>query len=455
MRKSSGFRKVLVANRGEIAVRIIRACRELGIKTVAVHSTADTGMLHTKLADESVCIGGPFPKDSYLNVMAITSAAKLTGCDAIHPGYGFLSEKPILAELCDELEITFIGPRSEVIRELGDKDRAKRVAKSVNIPTVPGSEEPVENVDQAFDIARDIGFPVLLKACAGGGGRGMRIVESESDFKEQFSNAQQEVISAFGDPHIIIEKYISKAKHIEVQILGDLHGNFLHFGLRECSAQRRFQKVIEEALPPTIPDDVQGEIADQALKLCKHLAYHCLGTVEFIYDCDEEKYYFLEVNTRIQVEHPVSEEVARVDLVKLQILAAQGDKITLKQDDIKFTGHAIELRVNAEDSVNLLPQAGQIEFYHQPSGFGIRVDSYLHTGAQVSPYYDSMVAKIICWERDRQSCIAKSLAALNEMVVVGVQTNQGFLRQILLSEEFQNGSYTTNLVSSILQDSGV
>lgn len=455
MRKSSSFRKVLVANRGEIAIRIIRACRELGIKTVAVHSTADTGMLHTKLADESVCIGGPFPKDSYLNVMAITSAAKLTGCDAIHPGYGFLSEKPILAELCDELEIAFIGPRAEVIRELGDKDRAKRVAKSVNIPTVPGSEEPVENVDQAFDIARDIGFPVLLKACAGGGGRGMRIVESESDFKEQFSNAQQEVISAFGDPHIIIERYIKKAKHIEAQILGDLHGNFLHFGLRECSAQRRFQKVIEEALPPTLPDDVQGEIADQALKLCKHLGYHCLGTVEFIYDCDEQKYYFLEVNTRIQVEHPVSEEVSRVDLVKLQILAAQGDKITLNQGEIKFSGHAIELRVNAEDSVNLLPQAGQVEFYHQPSGFGVRVDSYLHSGAQVSPYYDSMIAKIICWERDRESCIDKSLAALNEMVVVGVQTNQGFLRKILSSDEFLSGHYTTNLVSSILQGSDV
>ncbi|MCX7952114.1 MAG: ATP-grasp domain-containing protein, partial [Deltaproteobacteria bacterium] len=323
---SGFFKKILIANRGEIAVRIIRACKELGIKTVAVYSTADSDSLHIKLADESVCIGGPFPRESYLNVMAIISAAKLTGCDALHPGYGFLSEKQVLPELCQELGITFIGPRSDVIKELGDKDKAKQLAKKTGIPTVPGAESGVENVEEAYDIACSIGFPVLIKAVAGGGGRGMRIVYEKSEFKEQFSNAQQEVLSAFGDPNVLVEKYIPRAKHIEVQILGDLHGNYVHFGLRECSVQRRFQKIIEEALPHLVSREIQETVARDALKLVRSLGYHCLGTVEFIYDCDDQKHYFLEVNTRIQVEHPITEEITGRDLVKLQIMAGAGAK---------------------------------------------------------------------------------------------------------------------------------
>ncbi|MCS6961538.1 MAG: acetyl-CoA carboxylase biotin carboxylase subunit [Deltaproteobacteria bacterium] len=447
---SGFFKKILIANRGEIAVRIIRACKELGIKTVAVYSTADSDSLHIKLADESVCIGGPFPRESYLNVMAIISAAKLTGCDALHPGYGFLSEKQVLPELCQELGITFIGPRSDVIKELGDKDKAKQLAKKTGIPTVPGAESGVENVEEAYDIACSIGFPVLIKAVAGGGGRGMRIVYEKSEFKEQFSNAQQEVLSAFGDPNVLVEKYIPRAKHIEVQILGDLHGNYVHFGLRECSVQRRFQKIIEEALPHLVSREIQETVARDALKLVRSLGYHCLGTVEFIYDCDDQKHYFLEVNTRIQVEHPITEEITGRDLVKLQIMAGAGAKLPLSQKDITFNGHAIELRVNAEDSVNLLPQSGKVHFYHQPSGFGVRVDSCLFSGAFVSPYYDSLLGKIILWAEDRDQCLKKALWALNEMAVVGVETNQKFIEKILCNEEFVRGTYTTTLVDNLL-----
>lgn len=443
------FRKLLVANRGEIAVRIIRAARELGINTVAVYSKADEGALHVKLAHESVCIGSAFSKDSYLNAMAIMSAATLTGCDALHPGYGFLSEKTILPELCEKFGIAFIGPKAEVIKMLGDKDEAKTIARSIGIPTVPGSNNPVETYQEGLELANQIGFPVIIKACAGGGGRGMRIVYEKSSFKEQFLNAQQEALTSFGDGSLLVEKYISKAKHIEVQILGASDGSVIHFGLRECSIQRRFQKIIEEALPPTLTKDILEKISNDAIKLAKKINYTSLGTVEFIFDCDERKHYFLEVNTRIQVEHPVTEEITGMDLVKLQILNSCEKSLKIKQSDIKFQGHAIEARVNAEDPVNQLPQSGRIEFFHQPSGFRVRVDSFVYSGCVIPPYYDSLIAKVICWGRDREESIHKLISALTEMVVVGIPTNQEFLKEILLSQEFQDGTYTTKFIEQL------
>ncbi len=443
------FKKLLIANRGEIAVRIIRTARELGIKTVAVYSKADEEALHVKLADESVCIGPAFPKDSYLNAMAIMSAATLTGCDALHPGYGFLSEKTILPELCEKLGITFIGPNANVIKSLGDKDEAKLIAKKAKIPVVPGSEKAVESYQEGLEIANYIGFPVLIKACAGGGGRGMRVVYDKGGFKEEFFNAQQEALSSFGDGSLLVEKYIPNAKHIEVQILGAADGSCIHFALRECSVQRRFQKLIEEALPYTLSKTLIDRISSDAVKLAKKIGYDSLGTVEFLYDCDTEKHYFLEVNTRIQVEHPVTEEICRFDLVKIQILTAAEKTLPLKQNDIKFRGHAIEARVTAEDPINHLPQSGRVQFYHQPSGFGVRVDSFLYSGCSVPPYYDSMIAKIICWAESRHDCIQKLLSSLSELVVVGIVTNQEFLKSIILSSEFQSGNYTTKLIESM------
>jgi len=446
-------KKILIANRGEIAVRIIRTCKELGLGTVVIHSTADSGSLATKLADESICVGGPFSKDSYLNVPSIVSAATLTGCDAIHPGYGFLSEKPILPELCSQIGITFIGPSADSMRTLGDKEHAKKLARDLGLPTIPGSSDPVTDFNEALKEAEKIGFPILLKAAAGGGGRGMRVVRDLSGFEQEFRFAQQEVESAFSDNRILIEKFFPKAKHLEVQILGDLHGNYYALGLRECSAQRRFQKIIEEALPYRIEKSKQDLIAKDALKLAKHINYHSLGTVEFLYDCEQRKHYFLEVNTRVQVEHPVTEELFRLDLVRLQILAAFGEEIKLSKDQLQPRGHTIEARVNAEDSVNLLPQSGKVNFFHQPSGFGVRVDTFLFSDCFVPPYYDSLIAKVICWGEDRNIAISRLKRALEELVVSGIQTNQQLLLKMIEHESFISGEYDINFVNFIISES--
>lgn len=440
------FKKILIANRGEIAVRIIRACHELSIKTVAVHSVADVNALHVKLAKESVCIGPALAKDSYLNIASVMAAAVATGADAIHPGYGFLSENPAFAEICASCGITFIGPSVKNMRVMGDKARARRAADRAGVPTIPGDSTGYSDPGLALSVAKKAGFPVLLKACAGGGGRGMKIVEDADSFASIFNTAKREVEAAFGDEHLLVEKYLPEVRHVEVQIAGDEHKNVIHLGVRDCSIQRRYQKVIEEAPSPSLPDKLRKKIESAAVELAKSVNYNSLGTVEFLVDLKKQDFYFIEMNTRLQVEHPVTEMVTDTDLVKEQIAIAAGEKLSLSQKQVTVTGHAIEVRINAEDPETLIPSPGLVETYHPPGGQNVRVDSAVYSGYTVPPYYDSMIAKLIVRGQTREECIQKQLVALNEFMIDGVKTNIELHRRILRHPDFQSGNFHTKFL---------
>ncbi|MCB0352089.1 MAG: acetyl-CoA carboxylase biotin carboxylase subunit [Bdellovibrionales bacterium] len=443
------FRKILVANRGEIALRIIRACHELGIKTVAVHSTADEDALHVKLASESVCIGPALAKDSYLNIASIMAAAVATQADAIHPGYGFLSENPAFAEICGSCGITFIGPSVRNMRVMGDKARARRAADKVGVPTIPGDSKGMLEPGEALEAAKSAGFPILLKACAGGGGRGMKIVRNEDEFISSFKTAQREVEAAFDDGHLLVEKYLPEVRHVEVQIAGDRLKNVIHLGVRDCSIQRRYQKVIEEAPSPGLPPHLQEKIQNAAVQLGESVGYSSVGTVEFLVNLKEENFYFIEMNTRLQVEHPVTELLTDTDIVKEQILIAAGEPLSLTQADVRMAGHVIECRINAEDPVKMIPSPGYVPSYHPPGGNGVRVDSAVYSGYTVQPYYDSMIAKLIVKAKDRNSCIQKMLVALDEFIVEGIRTNIELHRRILRHPRFQSGDFHTKFLDSV------
>lgn len=449
MIKKPPFKKVLIANRNEIAVRVIRACHEMGIKTVAVHSKADESALHVKLASESVCIGPALAKDSYLNITAIMSAAVATGCDAIHPGYGFLSENAAFAEICGSCGITFIGPTVRNMRIMGDKARARRAADKAGVPTIPGDSKGFLEASEAIKVAEAAGYPVLLKACAGGGGRGMKIVHSADEFDRLFSTAQREVEAAFGDGSLLVEKYLPKVRHVEVQIAGDQHKNLVSIGVRDCSIQRRYQKIIEEAPSPLLPEDLRKQIEAAAVEVGKSVNYSSVGTVEFLVDLQNKKFYFIEMNTRLQVEHPVTEMVCDMDLVKEQIRIAAGEPLSRTQKDIVMNGHAIEVRVNAEDPKSLIPSPGLITSYHPPGGHGVRVDSALYAGYTVQPYYDSLVSKLIVRAATREECIQKMLVALDEYLIDGIQTNIELHRRILNHPDFQGGNFHTKFLDQV------
>jgi acetyl-CoA carboxylase biotin carboxylase subunit len=440
------IKKILIANRGEIAVRVIRACKELEIQTVAVHSTADNESMHVRLADESICIGSSKAQDSYLNVPSLISAIEITGADAVHPGYGFLSENYKFAEILEQHKIKFIGPSSELIRKMGDKIEAKKIAKSLGLPIVAGSETGIKDINEAKKIAKEVGFPVLIKAAGGGGGKGMRIVHSEDKLEENIKIAQSEAKKFFNNEEVFIEKFFENPRHIEVQILSDGKNNTVHLGERDCSVQRRYQKIIEESPCPIINDEQRKYLLDVSVNAISKLGYEGAGTLEFIYD--KGKFYFLEMNTRLQVEHPVTEEVTGVDLVKRQIEIASTGKLNLNQKDITFFGHAIECRINAEDpSKDFLPSAGTIKIYNQPSGPGTRVDSCVFQGCKIPPYYDSLVAKLICHGKDRSSAIARLKRALDEFVIDGVKTTIDLHKKILRNEDFINSKYDVNWLS--------
>lgn len=440
------IKKILIANRGEIAVRVIRACKELEIATVAVHSTADNESMHVRLADESICIGSQKAQDSYLNIPSLISAIEITGADAVHPGYGFLSENYKFAEILEQHKIKFIGPSSELIRKMGDKIEAKKIAKSLGLPIVSGSETGIKDIGEAIKISKEIGFPVLIKAAGGGGGKGMRIVHSEDKLEENIKIAQTEAKKFFNNDEVFIEKFFENPRHIEVQILSDGKDNTVHLGERDCSVQRRYQKIIEESPCPVINDEQRKYLLDVSVNAISKLGYEGAGTLEFIYD--KGKFYFLEMNTRLQVEHPVTEEVTGIDLVKRQIEIASTGKLNLQQKDITFFGHAIECRINAEDpSKDFLPSAGTIKTYNQPSGPGTRVDSCVFQGCKIPPYYDSLVAKLICHGRDRASAISRLKRSLDEFVIEGVSTTIDLHKKILRNEDFINSKYDVNWLS--------
>jgi len=440
------IKKILIANRGEIAVRVIRACKELEIATVAVHSTADNESMHVRLADESICIGSQKAQDSYLNIPSLISAIEITGADAVHPGYGFLSENYKFAEILEQHKIKFIGPSSELIRKMGDKIEAKKIAKSLGLPIVSGSEAGIKDISEAIKVSKEIGFPVLIKAAGGGGGKGMRIVHSEDKLEENIKIAQTEAKKFFNNDEVFIEKFFENPRHIEVQILSDGKDNTVHLGERDCSVQRRYQKIIEESPCPVINDEQRKYLLDVSVNAISKLGYEGAGTLEFIYD--KGKFYFLEMNTRLQVEHPVTEEVTGIDLVKRQIEIASTGKLNLQQKDIIFFGHAIECRINAEDpSKDFLPSAGTIKTYNQPSGPGTRVDSCVFQGCKIPPYYDSLVAKLICHGRDRASAISRLKRSLDEFVIEGVNTTIDLHKKILRNEDFVNSKYDVNWLS--------
>lgn len=444
------FRKVLIANRGEVAVRIIRACHELGIKTVAVHSTADANALHVKLANESVCIGPPPSTESYLNITAIISAAAATGADAIHPGYGFLSENASFSEICAQCGIMFIGPSVRNMMLMGDKARARRSAIKNEVPTVPGSDAAGTDAEAALKEAEAIGFPVLIKATAGGGGRGMKIVHDPADFVRLFEQAKREVEAAFSDPNVYIEKYIAQARHVEVQIMGDRFHNVIHLGERDCSTQRRYQKLVEESPAPNMRQEVRDRIHESAVRLAKSINYSSVGTMEFLFDSLTENFYFIEMNTRLQVEHPVTEMVTMTDIVKEQIWLASGRELSLSQSSVKYSGHAIEARINAEDPNTFAPSPGEIVGYHPPGGLGIRIDSAIYDRYKVPPYYDSLIAKVIAHGQTRDEAIRKLLVALDECIIGGIKTNMDLHRRILSHPEFVAGRVHTRLLDEIL-----
>lgn len=441
--------KVLIANRGEIALRILRACKELGIKTVAVHSSADRDLMHVRLADESVCIGPASATDSYLNVPAIISATEVTDAVAIHPGYGFLAENADFAEQVEKSGFVFIGPRAETIRLMGDKVSAIKMMREAGVPTVPGSDGPIDdNKERTLAIARKIGYPVIVKAAAGGGGRGMRVVHNEAALLKAVYVTQSEAKAFFGSGVVYIEKFLENPRHVEIQILADGQGNAVHLGDRDCSMQRRHQKVLEEAPAPDIPEHIRQAVAETCVKACEKMNYRGAGTLEFLYQ--DEQFYFIEMNTRVQVEHPVTEMVTGIDIVKEQLRIASGEKLSIKQSDVKITGHSVECRINAEDPVTFLPCPGKINLFHAPGGNGIRVDSHIYSGYTVPPYYDSLIAKLITYGEDRNCALAKMSNALDELLIDGIRTNTALHKDIIRDTEFQKGGVNIHYLESKL-----
>lgn len=444
------LKSVLIANRGEIALRIIRACKELGIKSILAYSEGDRDSLPVKLADQAVCIGPANAAKSYNNPQLIVSAALAFGAEAIHPGYGFLSEKADFVRMVEEEKIKFVGPSSEHIRQMGDKIEAKKIAQRAGVPTVPGSDGVVSEPEEAFKIAKEAGFPLLIKAAAGGGGRGMRVVESEETLEKDLKEIMSEAQTAFNDPSVYIERYLTDIRHIEIQVLADGE-NVVALGERDCTSQRRNQKLIEEAPSPAIDEELRAGLEEAAINLCKEVGYRNAGTIEFVFDNIERKYYFIEMNTRIQVEHPVTEMITGVDLIKEQLRIAGGQKLSLTQDDIEIRGHAIECRINAEDpNENFAPRPGKIEHYRAPGGFGVRMDTHIETGYTIPPFYDSMVGKLICWADTRDEAIARMLRAIDEMKVEGVVTTAPFQAMLLNSAKFRSGEFNTGYVAKML-----
>ena len=441
--------KVLIANRGEIAVRIIRACREMGIETVAVYSEADASALHVQLADEAVCIGPAASKDSYLNMENIISATVISGADAIHPGFGFLSENARFAEMCRQCHITFIGPSPELIHRMGNKSEARKTMMEAGVPVVPGTKEPVFEAAEGKKIADAMGYPVMIKASSGGGGKGMRIAASSEEFEENFRLAQMESVSSFNDDTMYIEKYIEAPRHIEFQILGDAYGHVIHLGERDCSIQRRHQKVLEESPSPAMTEKLRKKMGDTAIRAAKAVGYESAGTIEFLLD-KNENFYFMEMNTRIQVEHPVTESVTNVDLIKSQIRIASGEALNIRQEDVVFKGHAIECRINAENpEKNFRPSPGKINHLHLPGGKGIRVDTAVYAGYTIPPYYDSMIAKVIVLGKSRNEAIKKMKSALSEFIVDGIDTNVDFQMEIMNNAGFQSGDFSTDFIEQM------
>ncbi len=439
------FNKVLIANRGEIALRIIRSCKELGIKTVAIYSTADENSLHVHFADESVCIGPAPATESYLDFRKIIGAAEITGADAIHPGYGFLAENAAFADACEDSGIVFIGPNSNMIRSMGDKVEAKRMMKKAGVPVVPGSDDPVKDENEAWEIAEEIGFPVIIKAASGGGGKGMRIVYEKKDFLRMLNMAMQEAKASFGDERVYIEKYIENPRHIEFQMLADNHGNVIHLGERECSIQRRHQKLLEESPSPVVSSEMREKMGGICSNALKEIGYRSAGTMEFIYKNGE--FYFIEMNTRIQVEHPVTEWITGIDIVKEQIKIAYGDKLSYSQKDVVFNGHSIECRINAEDpDRNFMPSPGKISSVHVPGGPGVRVDTHVYGGYSIPGSYDSMVAKLITWGHTREEARLRMLRSLDEFVIEGIKTTIPFHKKLLQDERFIKGEFDTGFI---------
>ena len=448
------FQKILIANRGEIAVRIIRACRELGITSVAVYSTADKDALHTQLADEAICIGKAAPADSYLNMERILSAAIASKAEAIHPGFGFLSENAKFAQMCEQCHIAFIGPSAEVIRRMGNKQEARNTMINAKVPVVPGTKEAVYTADYGLKLAEQIGFPVMIKAASGGGGKGMRISRSAEDFTENFEVAQTESVNGFADDTMYIEKYIEDPRHIEFQILADKFGNVISLGERDCSIQRRHQKMVEESPSAALDDKLRAQMGEVAVRAAKAAKYESAGTIEFLLD-KNKKFYFMEMNTRIQVEHPVTELVTGLDLIKEQIFIAAGEKLQWRQKDIYITGHAIECRINAENPAkNFMPCPGKIEYLHLPGGNGVRIDSAIYTGYTIPPNYDSMIAKIIVYGKDRQTAIDKIRSALGEVNIDGITTNLDYQYDIITHPVFQSGNITTGFIEQYFENKG-
>jgi len=440
--------KILIANRGEIALRVIRACQEMGIKTVAVYSEADREALHVRFADEAVCIGPPSPKESYLNIPRIIAAAEVTNADAIHPGYGFLSENASFAEICETSGITFIGPTAQMISSMGDKAFAKETMRKSEVPVVPGSDGVIEDKNAARELADSIGYPVIVKATAGGGGRGMRIVRQSEEFEKLFQTARTEAESAFGNPGVYIEKYIEEPRHVEIQVLGDTYGNVIHLGERDCSIQRRYQKLIEESPSPVVDDELREKMGDAAIRGAKSVSYRGAGTIEFLVDKDRN-FYFMEMNTRIQVEHPVTEEVTGYDLIREQIEIMDGKRLSRRK--IKPNGHAIECRINAEDpNKDFRPSPGKITSLHIPGGFGVRVDTHAYAGYVIPPFYDSLMAKLIVHASTREDAIKRMIVALDEFIVEGIQTTIPFHIKVMKNERFRAGDVDTSFIDTFL-----
>jgi acetyl-CoA carboxylase, biotin carboxylase subunit len=448
------FNKILVANRGEIALRVICACKELGIKTVAVYSEADRNSLHVRFADEAVCIGPPRSSESYLNIPHVISAAEITNVDAIHPGYGFLSENANFAKVCEASEITFIGPRPEIIEMMGEKDRARREVKNAGLPTIPGSDGAIEGEEQLAKEAAKVGYPLILKAVAGGGGRGMRVVRKQEELLSAYETARSEAQQAFGTPDVYAERFIERPRHIEFQVLGDQHGKVIHLGERECSIQRRHQKLIEESPSPVLDPKLRKEMGAKVVKALQKIGYTNAGTVEFLMDTSDGSIYFIEMNTRIQVEHPVTEFVTGADLIKAQIRIAAGERLDDAIGEIHFTGHAIECRINAEDPETFVPSAGRITTFQAPGGTGVRVDSAAYADAVIPPYYDSMIAKLIVKGRDRAEAIGRMKRALEMFVIEGIKTSIPLHRRILADADFAAGKFDTHFIERLLGSNG-
>ncbi|MEO1282173.1 MAG: acetyl-CoA carboxylase biotin carboxylase subunit [Pseudomonadota bacterium] len=442
------FDKVLIANRGEIALRIQRACKELGIATVAVHSTADADAMHVRLADESVCIGPPPASDSYLNIPRLLAACEITGADAVHPGYGFLSESARFAEILEDHAITFIGPTSEHIRTMGDKIAAKETVKRLGIPVVPGSDGAVDTPEEALRVAEGMGFPVLVKAASGGGGRGMKVAQTAGDMKVAFQTARSEAKAAFGDDAVYIEKFLTKPRHIEIQVFGDGQGNAVHLGERDCSLQRRHQKVWEEAPSPALNAQSRASIGETVAKAMRDLKYRGAGTIEFLFE--DGQFYFIEMNTRLQVEHPVTEAITGIDLVLEQIRVASGGQLSLVQDEIVFSGHAIECRINAENARTFRPSPGQITYWHPPGGLGVRVDSGVYQGYSIPPYYDSLIGKLIVHGKTRNECLMRLKRALSEFVIDGIETTIPLFNELIRQPDIANGMYDIHWLEKFL-----